>query len=195
MKGQKFIAAAISAASLFSIATPAFAATSDEIIAKQMEFNANEMCGDKTERLRGKCISDVLKNISRLKDEFRDALRKERKAWDEEHETLGISAEYSAALSEYTKTVLEKRKKFDQQQRTLEKSFFAEQQKYRIDNSGTQTRGNAKRISKEEMAAGIEKCAIQKDDSALRVCLRQQLRLQDPTKRTGPAGARTPKSQ
>ena len=196
MQRHRLIASALTAAVALSAAAPAaLAMTSDEVIALQKEFKANDMCADKTQRLRGKCIGDVIKRIKSLRDEFRDALEDERKAWYDANSYLGVSTEYTSAIQKYTQDVLAKRKVFNDQQREIEKKFFDEQKAFLKQNGGSTGSGYTRPVTKTDLETATQKCAKQKDASGLRVCLRTQLRLSDPNARQMGAGLRSVRGQ
>ncbi len=181
----------------FSIATPAFAKTSDEILDEQKSFTVNQVCEgrDRTQRAYGKCIGDALKRINMLRDEFNDALEIERTEWYESHSHLGVSAEYSQALKEFTTGVTAKRKLFSDQQRAAEKVFFAAQKTVRqegLSSSSNSSRSSLRPVKATDEKAAALKCAKVKDDNGKRLCIRQQLRLLNPgLSQMGAASGRT----
>lgn len=180
MTASRLFASGIAAALSLSVAAPALAATSDEILLTQASFRTDDLCEGKTGTLRGRCISDVLKRIKALREEFRDALEVERDAWKAEHAHLGVSTEYSKGLQEYTQGVIAKRKLFNEQQRVLEKVFFDEQKTIRTTSTAGKARGYTRQVETGELDAAKEACSALKDSSAQRLCMRRQLRLIDP---------------
>lgn len=194
----RLISAAVTGALLFSLAVPAFAKTTDEILAEQKSFKANELCEGREGTKRGKCIGDVIKRIKVLKDEFKDALEEERTAWYLEHGELGVSTEYRIALNEFLAATKAKRKTFTDQQREIEKLFFALQKEIRSNSSEItpQKERFTRRLTKADLEAATKKCENQskrKDLRAVRICVRQQLR--DPAARQMGAAQRTQRSQ
>lgn len=198
MMHHKLLSAGISAALCLSLIPVAMAATtSDEVIAKQKAFKAVEMCEDKQGTFRGKCITDVIKRIAMLRDELKDALEIERTEWYKAHASLGVSEDYTKALNEYTKGVTAKRKLFNDQQRELEKIFFAKQKELLSSSksSSSSSSSRARPVTKTDLTSAEEKCAKIKDTTAKRLCMRQQLRFIDPAARKMGAGVRSSRSQ
>lgn len=189
----RILNSAVAAMLCMGIAAPAFAATTDEILAEQKAFQANDICAGRTERNLGKCIGDVLKRIKNLRKEFADALDVERKAWYDEHAGLGVSAEYSTALRALITEATAKRKLFNDQQRIIEKLFFNTRKDVR-ENATATTKTYTTNVDAAAMEAATLKCAKASDARGLRLCLRQQLRLLDPATRQlniSPAGTRS----
>lgn len=198
---NRLIAAALTSATLVSMVPVAFAQSSDEILAEQKTMQVEQVCEgrDRSQRAYGKCIGDAINRIKLLRDEFKDALEEERTAWYNEHSNLGVSAEYRTALNEYTAEVAAKRKLFNEQQRTIEKAFFDAQKSIRLggvsasSSSAASSRPTTRLTTTTEKEAEA-KCANQKNESAIRVCMRQQLRMQTPNARTGSPAVRTNKA-
>jgi hypothetical protein len=171
--------------------------TSEEILTELRAMDGNKLCQGQTGRLRGKCITDIIKRLKMLRGEFTDALEIERTAWYNVHSYLGVSDEYKKQLYAYLKLVNDKHKTFNDLQRALEKIFFAEQKAVRTNanSSSSSSRGFTRSVSKTGMSDASLKCSKVKDDSAKRICLRGQLRLNDPAARQMGASRRTNKSQ
>lgn len=180
MIATRVFASGMAAALSLSIAAPAFAATSDEVLLTQASFRTDDLCEGKTGAMRGRCIGDVLKRLKALRKEFRDALELERDEWKDAHAHLGVGAEYTKGLQEYTQSVNAKRRLFNEQQRVIEKVFFDEQKAIRTSATSTKPRGYTRQVTAGDLDAAEEKCSRYKDSSALRLCMRQQLRLIDP---------------
>jgi len=197
MLHRTLLSAGISATLALSMIPSALALSSDEIIAKQKSFKAIEMCEDKQGTFRGKCITDVIKRIAMLRDELKDALEIERTEWYADHSNLGVSEEYTKALQDYTKEVSAKRKLFNDQQRELEKMFFAKQKELLSNqsSSSSSSRAYTRPVTKTDITNANDKCAKIKDTTAKRLCMRQQLRLIDPAARKMGAGVRSSRSQ
>jgi hypothetical protein len=175
MTYRTFVSGALAAAMSFSLAAPAFAATSDELIEQQRTFQSQDFCNGKTGREVGRCISDVLKDIKDLRDAFHDALRIERRAWDEENAGLGVGTERAAAFKAYMKSVMEKRNTFNSRQHEIEKSFFSTRKIVRK-NPAPETPVEPRKIVQIDMEAAKAKCSVYKKDDAVRVCIRQLVR-------------------
>lgn len=193
MTPTRILNSAVAAMLCMGIAAPAFAATTEEILAEQKTFQTQSICEGRTERNLGKCIGDVLKRIKALRKEFTDALDVERKAWYDEHASLGVSTEYSKALQEFIAATGAKRKLFNDQQRVIEKLFFDSRKDVR-ENATTTTKTYTTDVNAAAMEAATLKCAKVSDARGLRLCLRQQLKLLDPTTRQlnmSPAGTRS----
>lgn len=193
MTSARIFNSAVAAMLCMGIAAPAFAATTDEILAQQKTFQADDICAGRTERNLGKCIGDVLKRIKALRKEFADALDVERKAWYDEHAGLGVSTEYSKALQTFITATAAKRKLFNDQQRIIEKLFFNSRKDVR-ENATATTKTYTTDVDATAMEAATLKCAKVSDARGLRLCLRQQLRLLDPATRQlniSPAGTRS----
>lgn len=198
MNRLKFASVIATGTLCFSIAAPAFAKSSDEILAEQKSMSVTTVCEgrDRTLRAYGKCVGDALKRINILREEFKDVLEEERKEWYLNHSNLGVSTEYSKALKAYTDEVNAKRKLFNIQQREVEKIFFAAQKAVRatgLSSSSSSSRGSARTpVTSTAEQEAKKKCSYQKDTTALRICMRQQLRLLDPAaKKMGAVGGRT----
>ncbi len=194
MRLSRIIASASVAAVCFSSAAPALAATSDDILVKHKAFKAADLCEGRNERDQGRCIGDAIKRMKALLKDFNDALAEERTQWYKDNSSLGATAEYQTALRAYLDEISAKRKQFTQQQREIEKLFFTERKAVRENTASTEKPTYTRKITAADMEAAKEKCAKQTDSSGLRVCLRQQLKLIDPTTRQlniSPAGART----
>lgn len=194
----RITSAAVTGTLLFSLAVPAFAKTTDEIIAEQKSFKANELCEGKEGTNRGRCIGDVIKRINILKDEFKDALEEERTAWYLEHSNLGVSTEYRTALNAFLASTKTKRSTFTSQQREIEKLFFALQKEIRKTSSEItpQKEHFTRRLTTMDLETATKKCENQskrKDLRAVRLCVRQQLR--DPAARQMGAAQRSQRSQ
>ncbi len=190
----RILNSAVAAMLCIGISAPAFAAsTTDEILAKQKEYQADEVCTGRTDKNLGKCIGDALKRIKALRKEFADALDVERKAWYDEHAGLGVSTEYSTALQEFIAATTAKRKLFNDQQRIIEKLFFNSRKDVR-ENATSTTTTYTTNVNAAAMEAATLKCAKESDARGLRLCLRQQLKLMDPATRQlniSPAGTRS----
>ncbi len=175
----------LTAASLcFSIMTPAFAAaaTTDEVLAELASFKPETMCAGRTDSNLGRCIGDVIKRIAAMHKEFTEALRTERDVWYGENGNLGLSTEYYIQLQTYLAGVKQKRTAFTDLQRSLEKTFFAARKQV-LENAQKVTEAPTRTITAVDMDGAKAKCATQTNDTALRVCLRQQLRLLSPKTR------------
>lgn len=178
-----------------SVMQPAFAAavSTDEVLAELRTFNPDTICKGRTGKDLGRCIGDVIKRLSYLRNDFSQAMRAERDDWYELHGYLGVSAEYSTKLNEFLDGVKVKRTEFNTLQRTLEKAFFAVRKEI-LESSGTGSTTYSRRIEKSDVENATAKCAKQTDRSGLRICMRQQLRLMDPRTRQlniTPAGSRS----
>lgn len=183
MNRSRICTSGIAAMLSLSMAAPALAVSSDELLDIQTSFRTDDLCNGKTGTLRGRCISDVLKRIKALREEFRDALKIENTEWRSDHSHLGVSAEYKKALQEYTRDVSAKRRLFNEQQRDIEKAFFAEQKKIRTSAKADTPRGFTRTVKAGDMKAATKLCSSHKDSSAQRLCMRRQLRLIDPAAR------------
>jgi hypothetical protein len=193
MRLSRIIASVSVAAACFSAAAPALAATSDDFLAEQKAFKASDLCEGRNQRDQGRCIGDAIKHMKALLKDFNDALAEERAQWYKDNSNLGATTEYQTLLRAYLTEISAKRKLFRDQQKEIEKLFFSERKTVR-ENTLTEKTTYTRKITSADMDAAKEKCAKQTDSSGLRVCLRQQLKLIDPTTRQlniSPDGART----
>ncbi len=189
---SRIIASASVAAVCLTSAAPALAATSDDILAEQKAFKAADLCTGRNERDQGRCIGDAIKRMKTLLKDFNDALSEERAAWYKENAALGTGSEYQTALRAYLDSINTKRKQFRQQQQEIEKMFYAERKTVR-ENAPAEKKTYTRKITSADMEEAKKKCAKQSDASGLRICLRQQLKLIDPTTRQlniSPTGVR-----
>ena len=182
MNISRMIASASLAAVCLATASPALAATSDEILTQQKEFQAEELCAGRNARDQGRCIGDAIKRMKAMLKDFNDALNEERDAWYKENGAMGATTEYRTALRAYLDEVSAKRKLFRQQQQEIEKSFYSERKTVRQTETKPSTT-YSRTITSEDMEAATQKCSKQSDASGLRVCLRLQLRLINPATR------------
>jgi hypothetical protein len=193
MRLSRTIASLSTAVICLTSAAPAFAATSDDILVEQKAFVATELCTGRNARDQGRCIGDVLKRMKAMLKDFNDALNEERAAWYKENAALGTGTEYQTALRSYLDSITAKRKLFRDQQKEIEKLFFTDRKTVR-ENATPEKKSYTRKITSADMEEAKKKCANQSDASGLRVCLRQQLKLIDPTTRQlniSPTGTRT----
>lgn len=193
----RFLSSLSAVAIGLSILQPAFAAatSTEDVLAELASFDAATICKDREGRNLGKCIGDVVKRIGMLRDDFGQALKAERASWYEANGNLGVSAEYTIKLQQYLDGVKEKRAKFIELQRSLEKTFFAARKQI-LDSAESDTKTYSREVKSGDLETAIMKCAKQADSKGLRICLRQQLRLMDPSTRmlnVTPAGTRSTK--
>lgn len=176
-------AAALTVLLSLSSVPAAYALTSNEILDEQKAIKGDELCSNKSGDQQGKCISDVLKRIKQLRDDFADALKEERVQWYFANTALGGGEEYAAALAQYTKDAQVKRQLFNAQQREIEKMFFSRQKIVRgsgMTSSSSSSSAYSRKVTSGDMTAAKDKCAKVKDEEGQRICLRTQLRLIDP---------------
>lgn len=149
--------------------------TSDAILREQTSMlEETDVCANE-DRNRGQCITDTLKHLKSLRDEFSRALDAERTTWLNKNGTQSTATtEYRQALQEYLATVAEKRRLFNTQDRTIQKGFFDEQKAAR--SSAGSSSSSSSRTST-SMKAAQRACAGLKNSSAQRVCLRSQFRV------------------
>jgi|GEM_PF-6038563 len=198
MTSRRILSSLATVAISLSMMQPAFAAatSTDDVLTELQSFNPDTICAERTGKNLGKCISDVIKRISGLRNDFSQALTAERKEWYAAHGQLGISSEYSEALQAYLASVKTKRETFTELQRGLEKAFFAIRKQVLDSAESTDTPSFTREVKGADMEKATAKCAKQSDSRGLRICLRQQLRLQDPATRllnVSPAGIRSTK--
>lgn len=177
-------AAALTALLSLSSVPAAYALTSTEILEEQKAIKGDELCSNKSGEQQGKCISDVLKRIKQLRDDFADALKEERVQWYLDNSNLGAGEEYAAALSQHTRDAQAKRQLFNAQQREIEKLFFSRQKIVRgggaSSSSSSSSKAYSRKVTVDDMTAAKEKCASVRDEEGQRICLRTQLRLINP---------------
>lgn len=133
-------------------------------------------CSKKEGDFRGKCITDVLKQWSREVQQFREKQEKERKAWRLEHGRLGVTTEYRTALKEFNAKLQADKKAFNERQSIQRDEFY---QRLEDKPAGDSTNnGITRRLNSSQESEARKKCSGQKDTTALRICMRQQLRMQ-----------------
>ncbi len=181
---QRLLSSVVTASVCMSFVQPVVAATktSDDILVELKAFDASSMCEGREGKNLGRCISDVVKRITALRNAFNDALKIERNAWYAEHGNLGVSSEYATKLQEYLSDVKEKRSAFSDIQRSLEKTFFTTRKEVR-ESTTANSLSVSRKLEPNDMEAATAKCAKQSNANGLRICLRQQIRLMDPNTR------------
>lgn len=163
----------LSAVILLNTATPALARDFQRSVETGKRINTD--CARLEGTFRGKCITDVLKQWSREIQQFREVQEKERKSWNLEHGKLGVTAEYRTALKEFLAKQRADKKAFNERQKMQRDEFYA-----RLGESpaGDSTNnGVTRRLNSSQESEARKKCADQKDTTALRICMRQQLRI------------------
>lgn len=177
MTHQKFLSALAAGMMAFSVAAPAFAVgTAEEVLIKLSEYEETDLCVKKSGREAGRCMTDVLKRIKQLQDEFDDALRIKRREWDKANGHLGIGNERKIAFKEYMKGITEIRNTFKKRQKALEQRFFDENTVTRKNIPDVEPKDSYK--AQIDMAAALAKCeGAYTKEATIRICVRQAVRM------------------
>jgi len=133
-------------------------------------------CDGKEGKGIGQCISDVLKRIKVIEENFSLAYKAEAAAWKEEHEGDGISEEYVLALKAFNEQMQTKRKAFQEAVRLARKKFFDQQTVVRVQKGEVKTVGSKPLDTAAELEAR-KQCSekFASDQDAERTCLRSLL--------------------
>lgn len=169
---------AASAITLFSLgqAIPAFAEETPVTIDTLEQSLKSLSCENKEGRAIGTCISDALKRIKVLENEFALQYKAETVAWRKEHDADGITKEYVVALKVFNDQMQEKRKYFQEQVRIVRKAFFDQQTIIRVQKGEVNTKGSTSLSTAEEELL-LKQCneKFASDQDAERVCLRNMI--------------------
>lgn len=139
---------------------------------------------------KNRCVSDMLNDIKRLRQDYLDAEEIEIAAWHLEHDPAGLSAENVRAARAYHAEMHTRKKAFFDILRQISKQTFDVHHTVRGSKGPPPTRGYSRSIGTGDLAAAKAACKKQDDTTALRICMRQQLRTTDPNARRMGAAAR-----
>jgi len=92
---------------------------------------------------------------------------------------MGVTPEFMKLRQEFLKSQLAELKAFEAGQLAVKKAMNEGQKTFQQNKSATSS-GYTRTLNGEDAKAAKEKCAKVKDDRAMRMCLRQALKVQDP---------------
>ncbi len=181
MRSRTLVSISIAGA-LFAVLLPfmphANAATVDTTVTSKQYVEGVDPCAEEDAKNRGKCQSDVQKDLARELDAFSQDQRQERDAWKTAHAHLGIGQEYRVALQEFLAEQKVDREAFKARQLSIRKVLNEGRKTVR--QQGTEAQGYRREVTGEEAAEAKTACAKVKDDRAKRICLRRELRITNP---------------
>ncbi len=141
-----------------------------------VEIPSELTCAGQEARRRASCITDTLKKLKRISEQYDQKEDDVVEAWRKANAHLGISPEYQKGLRVFHQELLTKRKAFNVRVLALQKAFYNQQKEKRIQGA-VQKPTNTKTLDAATFEAAKAKCGEEDDDGAYRMCLRLQLRI------------------
>jgi|GEM_PF-6067042 len=174
---MRFLTISISAMFILLLAPSAGARD----FAKSVETGKRLTCATASGVNKSKCERDQIKQWDREMQFFREKQNDKVEQWHLDNDTRGLTPEYQADLSAFNKSIQQEQKAFNEAMKVARKKFFDDLKALRgtIDQTGTTPR-KGRQVTPADEATAKEKCKRHKSKEALRVCVRQQLKLATP---------------
>lgn len=174
-----------------STVTTAVAKTTDELLSEIQITSSKTPCQKTVGKAFAQCTVDTLKNWKVIKDDYNDAEEEEHTEWHLTNDSMGITEAYAKAHQAFHVELSEKQKTFKAAINIQKRLLTAAGKTIRISAPKSSARFT-QRIDASQESSAATKCSYTKDTTALRICMRQVLRLNNPNVRKMGAGLRAP---